>query len=306
VGLKVVEQFDYSRTYRPATDDLGKPYIGERSRPLQTLIWYPAQRTIAKPMTFGDYGKLISTETSFGKPLPAAEVEERVNGMSIKPEPTLRAIRDAEMKPGHFPIVIYAPSFSNTSWENADLCEYLASYGYVVRASPDMGATTRSMTGDVAGVNAQSRDISFLIGYAETLPDVDKSEIAVAGYSWGGISNLFAAARDNRIDALVALDGSMRYFPGLVEQAGDVHPGQMTLPMLFFTEHEITLEDAAKEFTSKGETGPSVLNAWTHGDLITVHMLGMTHQEFSSRGQRYEDVWRASHQAQKSDYTGRM
>jgi hypothetical protein len=26
VGLKVVEQYDYSRTYRPTTDDLGKPY----------------------------------------------------------------------------------------------------------------------------------------------------------------------------------------------------------------------------------------------------------------------------------------
>ena len=155
------------------------------------------------------------------------------------------------------------------------------------------------MTGDGAGVNAQARDVSFLIGFAETLPNVDMSEIAVAGYSWGGISNLFAAARDNRIDALVALDGSMRYFPGLVEQAGDVHPG----PMLFFTEHEITLEDAAQEFTSKGEIGPSVLNAWTHGDLITAHMLGMTHQEFSSRGQRYEDVWRASHEVQNSDYT---
>jgi len=42
----------------------------------------------------------------------------------------------------------------------------------------------------------------------------------------GGLSNLFAAARDNRIRALVALDGSMRYFPALVKQAGDVDPGK--------------------------------------------------------------------------------
>ena len=28
--------------------------------------------------------------------------------------------------------------------ENADLCEYLASHGYVVIASPDMGASTRT------------------------------------------------------------------------------------------------------------------------------------------------------------------
>lgn len=42
VGLRVIEQYDYSRTYRAPTDDLGKPYRGERARPLQTLIWYPA------------------------------------------------------------------------------------------------------------------------------------------------------------------------------------------------------------------------------------------------------------------------
>ena len=35
-------------------------------------------------------------------------------------------------------------------------------------------------------------------------PDTEMSEIAVAVFSWGGVSNLFAAARDNRIDALVA------------------------------------------------------------------------------------------------------
>ncbi len=49
VGLKVVEQYDYSRTYRPTTDDLGKPYQGERARPLQTLIWYPAKRAAPSP-----------------------------------------------------------------------------------------------------------------------------------------------------------------------------------------------------------------------------------------------------------------
>ena len=107
------------------------------------------------------------------------------------------------------------------SWENADLCEYLASHGYVVVASPDMGSERRAAmtSGSWIGIDAQSQDISFLIGYAQTMPDADMSEIAVAGFSWGGISNLFAAARDNRIDALFALDGSMRYFPGLVKTA---------------------------------------------------------------------------------------
>jgi tetratricopeptide (TPR) repeat protein len=189
------------------------------------------------------------------------------------------------------------------SWENADLCEYLASHGYVVLASPDMGATSRMMTSDLAGINAQAGDISFLIGYAQTLANTDMSSVAVAGFSWGGISNLFAAARDNRIRALVALDGSMRYFPGLVKQAGDVHPEQMTIALLYFAQGEITLEDQARYFTDAAKNeGPSVLNSWTHGDLVTAHMLGLVHVEHSSMYQRNEYVWKGYHDDHKGDY----
>jgi tetratricopeptide (TPR) repeat protein len=303
VGLKVVEQYDYSRTFGPATDDLGKPYTGERARPLQTLIWYPAEISSSKPMTVGDYLNLRATETSFGHPKTDASTKEWQDGLS----PTLRmplwAVRDATQKAGRFPVVIYAPSYSAMAWENADLCEYLASHGYVVIASPSMGATSRDMTSDVAGMNAQARDISFLIGYARTLPDTDISEIAVAGFSLGGLANLFAAARDSRIDALVALDGTMRYFPGLVKQSGDIHPEQMTIPLVFLAEGEITLEDQARYLSDKSlSDGPNVLNAWTHGDLVTVHMLGLIHEEFSSISQRDEEVWQAFPMQQKADY----
>jgi pimeloyl-ACP methyl ester carboxylesterase len=213
------------------------------------------------------------------------------------------ARRDAPIADGRFPVVIYAPSFSSSSWENADLCEYLASYGYVVIASPDMGATTRAMTLDVAGANTQARDISFLIGYAQTLANTDMSKIAVAGFSWGGISELFAAAHDPRVKALVALDGSMRYFAGITKQAGYVHPDEMTIPLLYFTQGEISLENIERNHSSPDQTGPNPLNAWTHGDLITVHDLALTHIEHSSMFQREEDTWKHYSEVQKADYT---
>jgi len=184
---------------------------------------------------------------------------------------------------------------------NADLCEYLASYGYVVIASPGMGVTTES-THDVAGTNAQAQDISFLIGYAHSLPNVDMSAIAVVGFSWGGLSNLFAAARDNRIDALVALDGSLRYFPGVVKQAGDVHPDQMTIPLLFF-KGQTSLEGQAQLESNFHSEGPNVLNEWTHGDLISVQMLGLVHPEFSSMAHRNEKLWQYEFAGlQEADY----
>jgi hypothetical protein len=40
------------------------------------------------------------------------------------------------------------------------------------------------------------------------------------------------------------------------------------------------------------KVGPNVLNAWIHGDLLTVNMLGMAHPEFSSMFQRRESAQR--------------
>jgi len=301
VGLKVVQQYDYSRVYRHATDDLGRPYSGERARPLQTLVWFPAVTHNARPMTVADYVGLLETETNFRGQTLSSDTQELVDGMKPTFALPMWAVRDAPPAEGRFPVLVYAPSFSAVSWENADLCEYLASHGYVVVSSPDMGVKTRDMTMDLNGIDAQVRDISFLISYAQTLPNTDMSKVAVAGFSWGGISNLFAAARDNRVDALIALDGSMRYFPGLVKQA-DVHPQDMTIPLLFFAQGEITIEDQARYMADATKNlGPSVLNAWTHGDLVTVHMLGLAHIQFSSMYQRNQDIWKQP-EGQKADY----
>jgi dienelactone hydrolase len=293
VGLRVVDQYDRSRNFRPKVDDLGKPTTGEISRPLQTLIWYPAENTKQEHVSVADYLALRSTETNFAAPVVSAGLDEWfIQGVPNPAQLKTLAIRDATPLTRRFPLVIYAPSFSSFSWENLDLCEYLASYGYVVIASPGMGVE-RESTHDVAGASAQAQDISFLIGWAETLPDTDSTEVGVVGFSWGGLSNVFAAARDSRIGALVGLDGSMRYFPWLIEQAGNVHPEAMTIPLLFF-KGRTSLEDQAQlEANFKNAHGPNALNAWTHGDLLSVEMLGMIHPEFNSLSQRSERYWEA-------------
>ena len=293
VGLKVVDQYDHSRAYPASSKNLSKSSGGDDARPLQTLIWYPSLRTTVKPMTVGDYIQLADTEIHFDAPHP--EQNRWRSLLETSSEIPLWAVRDAQPAKGHYPVLLYAPSDSSVSWENADLCDYLASYGYVILASPSMGVSTRDMTDDQDGINAQARDISFLITYAKTLPAMDLSQVAVVSWSWGGTSSLFAAARDPLIDALVSMDGSMRYYPGLVKMAGDVHPERLTIPLLYFTaEDENFLEDLEKSYDGPPAdiVGPNVLNAWTHGDLLTVNMLGMAHPEFSSMFQRRESAQR--------------
>jgi hypothetical protein len=114
--------------------------------------------------------------------------------------------------------------------------------------------------------------------------------VAVMGMSWGGIANLFAAARDSRIDALVGLDGSLREFPGLVKTAPGVHLEGMTLPLLAFVQRHYSLETLDQDGTPALNDGPNVFNAWTHGDLVFIGMLGLNHGFLSSAFPRNDDV----------------
>jgi len=291
VGLKVVEQFDYTRVYKSTRDALGAQHGGPRARPIQTLIWFPALPSAGTAMTIAEYLKLWETETSFGKPTGIPAMQEALAGMQQSLTTSMWAVLNATPAAGRFPVVLYAPSFSAAAWENADLCEYLASHGYIVIASPSMGARTRCMTRDLAGIGAQVTDIAFLIAYAHTMPHADTTAIALAGFSWGALSGLFASARDDRIKALVSLDGSFQYFPGWIEQAGDVNLEALDLPLLSFAQRHFPPEDQERYSTPAERAGPNVLNAWKHGDLLRVHMLRLTHAEHSSMFQRNEYIW---------------
>ena len=56
VGFKTIEKYDYSRVSRPEHDYFGRPLDGERARPIQICIWYPAESTTElPPMVYGEY-----------------------------------------------------------------------------------------------------------------------------------------------------------------------------------------------------------------------------------------------------------
>lgn len=296
-GLRVDQQYDRSRVYKTRTSLItGKPISGERARPMQVLAWYPAESG-GKPVTFRDYLSLRATEADFTQtPDEVRRFTETYIADATRHIPEagriaarpMWAIRNAPERKGKFPVLIYAPSFSASAIENADLCEYLASQGYVVLASASLGARTRNMTADLDGVETQAADIAYLISHASTLPQADTDKIAVAGFSWGGLANVFAAARDDRIKALVSLDGSVRYFPELVDgsktAARYVSPAQLPVPMLYVSRRPSSLESLNRKGNS---TSFSLLNNMTYADVLVVTMQPMEHGDFSSEALRF-------------------
>lgn len=289
VGWKTVQQYDASRTYRGAIDAVtGKPVQGERARPIQTLVWYPARKGGAA-VRYGDYVRTEATDEAFE--LTPAQVEAQAATARKEIEARLGAapaaamlaqrmwaVRDAAPAAGKYPVVIYAPGVGGPGHEPADLGEYLASHGYIVIASRNLGARTRMLVPDTEGVDTQMRDIQFLLSYARSLPQADMAQVAVAGWSWGGMTNVFAAERDSRIRALVSLDGTRE-----PEQTRRIDPHRITVPWLYIQRRPSTVSELNKAGT---ETSFSLLNEVAYADVRQMVMYPMQHGDFSSAALR--------------------
>src|SRR4030095_14861116 len=65
VGFTARFEHDYSRTFRPKFDLDGKPTTGERARPIQIAIWYPANAK-GEGMLYEEYAYLVGQELEFG------------------------------------------------------------------------------------------------------------------------------------------------------------------------------------------------------------------------------------------------
>lgn len=286
VGLRIVQQYDYSRVLDAPVDAFGKTGRAGPARPIQTLVWYPAKGTSGARMVVADYEQAGLADVDFA--LPNAEAAKQrtawlAGAQKAQYAASTLAVRGAPAADGSFPVVIYAPSYAASAHENLDLCEYLASHGYVVIASRSLGARSAMMTVDVEGVEAQAADIAFLANYAQTLPQADITRMAAAGFSWGGMANVFAAARSNRFKALVSLDGSIRYHPKVWSAATYVQPSRTAVPMLFMGARSPTAEAMERN----KQLGANYLNTMKYSDVYVTTTPPMTHPDFSSMHLRF-------------------
>jgi predicted dienelactone hydrolase len=179
-----------------------------RARTLPVELWYPA------------------TEEWRGRDLDP-EHQDRYQVLPIGPAVTQAAVRDAEPRPGRYPLVIFSHGLFGHRRQTTHLCTHLASHGYVVASLEHVGSATADVIRLLAGMQQgrlpdpaeilapmlpeRAPDVSFAIdrilgGDAEALSDlVDPERIGAAGHSFGGWTTLSATGRDPRIRAALPL-----------------------------------------------------------------------------------------------------
>jgi dienelactone hydrolase len=292
VGLKIEQLLDNSRYSKAAYDMTNhRDTVGQRSRPIQVLIWYPAQPNRQPTLKYQDY--LSSTITQYDYGISGKEFEtsqqklfsQYVRDMADEDgKKALSKTMLAGMKrvavPGRFPVVIFAPGSGGTAQDNAELCEFLAAHGYIVLATASTGAYTQGITLDFEGVEAQMLDTSFLIGFASSLKNADTEKVGIVGVSLGASAGLMTSARDARVKALVALDGAFRYHPELTETAPYMKPQRISAPLLFIA----AADDAETKDRSylDGNVPGSWLSTLVYGDTFLLKMKPMKHYYFNS------------------------
>ncbi len=278
-GFKVEQRLDYSRPFRLDVD----PSQDEHFRPIRMFIWYPARhRPADRPLTYGDY--LVLNDVSVAPGASSADRQgallEGLVAASAEPErfrqiaprwlatPT-RAVRQAPVAEGRFPLLVFAPGGTTPGYLHAGLCEYLASHGYVSVAVPSLpGRAGERWPFDQTGIDLHLRDQELALSHLFAWPSVDREKLGLVSWSVGGVSHALMQMRNPDVDAVVSLDGATGYAYGKEMIRSSIffaEPG-ITVPYLQTTGLMPGRYEVEKDFSfyHSGSTGARYLLSFEH------------------------------------------
>ena len=216
-GFRLITTQDLSRVYPTNNSAELNP------RPIRIYIWYPAEQSAQPPMKFNEY--VCMAHDDFNSPsdiIPESKLREILPVQILKGVPSEKidtiltqptyAIRDAAPKTGKYPLLIFGQGlYYESPLSHFILCEYLASYGYVVATCPLLGTYYRLVNITVEDLETQVRDLEFALGYARSLPYVDSSKTGIIGYDLGGMAGLILAMRNPDIKAYFSMDSAITH-----------------------------------------------------------------------------------------------
>jgi dienelactone hydrolase len=218
VGFRTVEKYDYSRIFRPKKDYFGRPLPGERARPIQICIWYPAKKTHdGQRMILNEYVFPYPEDSRFFDFLSTVQNREittlhrltnndRDAVLSLLNLKT-GAVRDAEPSGGSFPLIIYEPELGSGISADLVLCEYLASHGFVIAAAHSVGTTELNPRFSQRDMETLIRDKELIFSDMREFEGVNIDRLGIMGSGSGGLRCLLLKMRNSDIDAVVFFQG---------------------------------------------------------------------------------------------------
>ncbi len=292
VGFKTVWKYDDSRSFLTATNWKGDLNPQSSSRPIRLSMWFPASpERSSELMEYEGYISARRKENDvpdYEKRMldyDRSSVANMVGGEGAQFESLLStptaAYKDAPPAEGRFPIIVYSLGQNDHNLENVVLCEFLASYGFVVATVADLGPSSRVhqlIVDDPASYETQIRDLEFALQEALKMPSADGTRVAAVGHSMGGIYAVLLAMRNARIRAVVGLDASfMETLPAYYYKFQDAYyydPSKFKSPMLSIFRTDQTLDLTALKklrYSDRYLIGvPAVIHAdFTSFPLIT-------------------------------------
>lgn len=200
-------------------------------------IWYPAQPSTARAVTFAELARLGAYQaytnppaTAFDDAAAAAAKDTADSALAS----TTRSHRDAPPRGGKHPLILFAHS---TPIGQVAMAEALASQGFVVAGLMSRGAAAGAYRLSIDDVRAMAEDLDVARRRLEALPFVDGSRVGVIGMSNGALGAVGLANR-RRVAAIVSLDGTIgeraagRVLPELPQAAA---PVSRTAMLHFYT-----------------------------------------------------------------------
>ncbi len=288
VGFRHYLAIDSTRTYKRTMNFTNRNILRE----IPISVWYPVTKAASSGtrMIVLDYMEILKEEEEW-EHLPNEFIlnwfyypNTEDNQKHLKEE--VSAQLNANSIEAIFPTIIYAPSYQASSIENFALCEFLASHGFIVISSPSRGAENRLFNGGtVKDMEAQARDIEFLVKVSLNLKNVDQNAIATMGFSFGGLSNVLSQTRNRAIKVIVSLDGSIRYQYQTLQKSPFFAVDKVNVPFIHMAQKLIP-EQVLKE----DKIDPSLNEDFKFYDELTeskaysLRFNNMTHSYFSTLG----------------------
>lgn len=252
VGFRTLESYDHSRTLVPKYDYMGEPNDGIRARPIIACLWYPASTPDdALQMSYGEYAFPYPEDDRFFAVLSRLQDREvnTIFGITRDQAAVLQmmstpmyAVRDAEPLTDTFPLVVYHQSLGGAACENALLCEYLASHGFLVMTTPALGLNSLTPTTQMADLENLIRDKEYALGMLDEAGLFSFDQLYLLGNALGGLAALDMQMRNADVEGVIAL-GDMICDSAQVEycrRSPSFNPDRMDVPLLLLTDSTVT------------------------------------------------------------------